>query len=144
MFRIKGKIIIMKKKIGCRTGWATAQICTVTKGGAGRGAGQTLGAGGDAQARALGRWARGTARARCAGARRQAGARGGKGRGHDAGARGAPRRQALRRGRTPGARQGRTAGPAAEPAGCALGALRLFLAQFDSVFFRSQIFRHCS
>ena len=38
-----------EKKIGCRTGWATAQICTVTKGGAGRGAGQAPGAGGGAR-----------------------------------------------------------------------------------------------
>ena len=28
--------------------------------------------------------------------------------------------------------------------GCALGALSLFLARFDSVFFLSQIFEHCS
>ena len=36
------------------------------------------------------------------------------------------------------------AGRAAGPAGCALGARNLFLARFDSVFFQSQIFGHCS
>ena len=45
------------------------------------------------------------------------------------------------RGRQAGAR---AAGRAAGPAGCALGARNLFLARFDSVFFRSQIFGHCS
>ena len=39
---------------------------------------------------------------------------------------------------------GRAAGRAVGPAGSALGALSLFLARFDSVFFRSQIFGHCS
>ena len=34
----------------------------------------------------------------------------------------------------------RAAESAVGPAGCALGALSLFLARFDSVFFRSQIF----
>ena len=42
-----------------------------------------------------------------------------------------------------GARQGHAAGRAAGPTGCALGALSLFLARFDSVLFLSQIFRHC-
>ena len=67
---------------------------------------------------------------------------------------GARRRQARRRGPTRGAQQtsgrgaasaqGRAAGRAAGPTGCALGALCLFLARFDSVLFLSQIFRHCS
>ena len=38
----------------------------------------------------------------------------------------------------------RAAGRAAGPAGCTLGARNLFLARFDSVFFRSQLFGHCS
>ena len=41
-------------------------------------------------------------------------------------------------------RAGRATGRAAGPASCALGARSLFLARFDSVFFRSQIFGHCS
>ena len=48
------------------------------------------------------------------------------------------------RGARPAGRLGRAAGRAAGPAGCALGAHSLFLARFDSVFFRSQIFGHCS
>ena len=46
-----------------------------------------------------------------------------------------------------GARQagaGRTAWARGLALGCALGALGLFLARFDSVFFLSQIFGHCS
>ena len=43
-----------------------------------------------------------------------------------------------------GARGARAARRAAGRAGCALGARSLFLARFDSVFFRSQIFGHCS
>ena len=39
-----------------------------------------------------------------------------------------------------GARPGRAAGPA----GSALCALSLFLARFDSIFFQSLIFGHCS
>ena len=46
--------------------------------------------------------------------------------------------------RKAGARVAHAAGRAAGPAGCALGARNLFLARFDSVFFQSQIFRHCS
>ena len=45
--------------------------------------------------------------------------------------------------RRTGAWQGLAAGRAAGPAGYALGALSLFLARFDSVFFRSHIFGHC-
>ena len=41
-----------------------------------------------------------------------------------------------------GARPGRWARGLAK--GCALGALSLFLTRFDSVFFLSQIFGHCS
>ena len=44
----------------------------------------------------------------------------------------------------PGARHWRAAGRTAGPTGCALGALSLFLARFDSVLFLSQIFGHCS
>ena len=56
---------------------------------------------------------------------------------------------ALERGRSArGARDrqagARAAGRAAGPAGYALGVRNLFLARFDSVFFRSQIFGHCS
>ena len=48
-----------------------------------------------------------------------------------------------------GGARGRQAGAvaarhAAGPAGYALGAHSLFLARFDSIFFRSQIFRQCS
>ena len=43
-----------------------------------------------------------------------------------------------------GAQQGHAARRAAGPASCALGALGLFLARFDSVLFLSQIFGHCS
>ena len=43
-----------------------------------------------------------------------------------------------------GERQGRAAGGAAGPVGCALSALSLFLARFFSVLFLSQIFGHCS
>ena len=39
---------------------------------------------------------------------------------------------------------GRVIRRAAGPARCALGALSLFLARFDSVLFLSQIFGHCS
>ena len=55
-------------------------------------------------------------------------------------ARGARQEQHGRAARALGARPGRAAGPV----GSALGALSLFLAQFDSVFFRSLIFGHCS
>ena len=118
----------------------------MTKGGAGRGAGQALGIGGGAQARRLG--AERAAWQGCAGGRRRA-ALGGTGMawarvGHVGGRlAGAGGRVGRGRGATC-KRQGRAAGRAARPAGCALGALCLFLAQFDSVFFRSQIFGHCS
>ena len=42
------------------------------------------------------------------------------------------------RGRASGARQGARPGRAAGPVGCALGALSLFLARFDSVLFLSR------
>ena len=91
-------------------------------------------------------WARkGARRAGGRAARRRA-------RGAQAGARRASGRAAQA-----GARQGHTAGRAAHTArarhrrwarrlakGCALGALSLFLAQLDSVFFLSHIFGHCS
>ena len=47
-------------------------------------------------------------------------------------------------GRVAGAREARAAGRAVGPAGCALDARSLFLSRFHSVFFRSQIFGHCS
>ena len=42
------------------------------------------------------------------------------------------------------ARQGARPGRDAGPVGCALGALSLFLARFDSVRFLSRFFGHCS
>ena len=48
------------------------------------------------------------------------------------------------RGRQAGARRAPAARLFAGPAGCALGARSLFLALFDSVFFQSHIFGHCS
>ena len=65
------------------------------------------------------------------------GARGALARGLGKSARGA-------RGRQAGSRGARAARRAAGPVGCALGARILFLARFDSVFFRNHIFGHCS
>ena len=62
--------------------------------------------------------------------------------GHDSARAGASRRRHVALGETQalGERPGRATGPA----GSALGALNLFLALFESVFFRSLIFGHCS
>ena len=138
-------------RAGARAGARRASVlvragraCWGAQGGTLTGASRHAGTGRRASAGGLAGW-RGAPDRRTLGRRRRAAAeRGARGSWAQAQAGGSGARGAS--GRALGARQGvgRAALARGLAKGCALGALSLFLARFDSVFFLSQIFGHCS